>query len=116
MYPIRTARKYDPANLAATANIYTTVYLGTYIEGDFLEGNGSHLGVDIIPMTPHDTVMAALSGTVTKAESNAMNGNYVVIRHDGVPDPDDFSRTATLHSIYLHLDSLAVTAGATVSE
>lgn len=37
MYPIRTAKKYDPSNLTATAHIYTTVYLGTYIEGDYLE-------------------------------------------------------------------------------
>lgn len=116
MYPIRTARKYDPSNLLATAHIYTTVYLGTYIEGDYLEGNGSHLGVDIIPMTPHDDVVAPLPGVVTVAASNALNGNYVIIRHDGVPDPDDFSRTTTLHSVYLHLDSLSVAAGTTVTE
>lgn len=116
MYPLRTQRKYDPSDLLSTARIFTTVYLGTYIEGDYLEGNGSHLGVDIIPMTPHDDVVSCLPGVVTAATSNGLNGNYVIIRHDGVPDPDDLSRTTTLHSVYLHLDSLAVAQGAVVAE
>ncbi len=37
MYPIKTAKKYDPSDLTKTANIYTTVYLGTYLPDDYLE-------------------------------------------------------------------------------
>lgn len=42
MYPLKTMMKYIPENLAATTNIYTTVYLGNYVSGDFSEGHGSH--------------------------------------------------------------------------
>jgi len=37
MYPLRTKSKYDPDNLAATTDAYTTVYLGNYIAGDYSE-------------------------------------------------------------------------------
>ncbi len=67
-------------------------------------------------MKPHDDVVAVLPGTVVFAGTNSMNGNYVVIRHDNVPDPDDFSRTTTLFSVSMHLGSLSVETAAMVVE
>lgn len=116
MYPLKTKVTYDPDNLASMWTTYTTVYLGNYVSGDFDEGAGSHCGVDIVPMVKNDTVYAVLDGVVEKAEFKAADGNYVLIRHDGVRDPDDFSKTTTLYSAYLHLDSLAVSAGASLKE
>lgn len=116
MYPLKTKTKYDPANLASMWTTYTTVYLGNYVSGDFDEGSGSHCGVDIVPMVKNDAVTAVLDGTVVKAEFKAADGNVVVIKHENVPDPDDLSKTTTLYSAYLHLDSLAVGQGASVKE
>lgn len=116
MYPLKTKVKYDPDNLAAIWTTYTTVYLGNYVSGDFDEGIGSHCGVDIVPMVKNDSVVAVLDGVVEKAEFKAADGNYVVIKHDGARDPDDLSKTTTLYSVYLHLDSLAVAKGDAVSE
>ncbi len=42
MYPIRTLESYKPERLSLLGNIYTTVYLGNYIAGDYGEENGSH--------------------------------------------------------------------------
>lgn len=109
MYPLKTKEKYIPVNLAATANIYTTVYLGNYVSGDFSEGHGSHPGVDISPIVPHDDVFACLDGVVEVAENKAANGNYVIIRHDNVPDPENMNKKTTLHSCYLHLTEYSVT-------
>lgn len=116
MYPLKTKVKYDPDNLASMWTTYTTVYLGNYVSGDFDEGAGSHCGVDIVPMVKNDSVFAVLDGVVEKAEFKAADGNYVLVRHDGVRDPDDLAKTTTLYSVYLHLDSLAVSAGASVKE
>lgn len=60
MYPLKTKAKYNPNNLASTTNTYTTVYLGNYVAGDYSEGHGSHPGIDIVPITPNDTVFACL--------------------------------------------------------
>lgn len=81
MYPLKIKAKYDSKNLAATWNIFTTVYLGNYVDGDYSEGDGSHPGVDIIPATPHDNVLACMPGLVHFAGTNASNGNYVVLKH-----------------------------------
>lgn len=116
MYPLKTKVKYDPDNLASMWTTYTTVYLGNYVSGNFDEDVGSHCGVDIVPMVKNDSVVAVLDGVVEKAEFKPADGNYVVIRHDGAKDPDDFSKTTTLYSVYLHLDSLAVAKGDAVSE
>ena len=60
MYPLKTTVKYKPGNLAASSNVFTTVYLGNYILGNFDEGAGSHCGVDIFPAVTHDDVFACL--------------------------------------------------------
>ncbi|MDD2487569.1 MAG: S-layer homology domain-containing protein [Candidatus Gracilibacteria bacterium] len=116
MYPIKTKKPYDSNNLSATANIYTTVYLGNYMNGDFREMVGSHPGVDMIPQTPNDSVVSCLGGSVVTAGTNASNGNYIVIKHSGVPDMTDPNIKTTLYSCYLHLSELSVKAGDNVSE
>lgn len=116
MYPIKTKVKYNPDMLASTANVYTTVYLGNYVAGDFAEGHGSHPGVDMIPITPNDSVFACLDGVVQTAQNKATEGNYVVIKHDNVPDPNNPGAKTTLYSCYLHLSAYSVTPGQLVSE
>lgn len=116
MYPLKTKVKYNPDNLAASCNTFTTVYLGNYVSGNYEEGAGSHPGVDIFPIMPHDSVFACLDGVVEIAENKAANGNYIIIRHDNVPDPADMTKKTTLHSCYLHLTEYNVAAGQLVSE
>lgn len=116
MYPLKTKAKYDPNNLASTTNTYTTVYLGNYVAGDYSEGHGSHPGVDIVPVTPNDVVFACLDGVVQVAQNKASEGNYVIIKHDNVPDPVNPNVKTTLYSCYLHLLELGVTTGQLVSE
>ncbi|MDD2891828.1 MAG: S-layer homology domain-containing protein [Candidatus Gracilibacteria bacterium] len=116
MYPLKTTVKYDPDNLSLSSNVFTTVYLGNYITGDFSEGHGSHLGVDIFPAITHDDVFACLDGVVEVAENQSVNGNYVIIRHDNVPDPADMTKKTTLYSCYLHLSEYVVAVGQLVSE
>lgn len=115
MYPIKTLRSYDPNNLAATANIYTTAYLWNYITWDFRENVWSHCWVDIIPEVTNDTVFACLGWSVISAWNNASNGNFIVIKHDWVPDLDN-SWTTTIYSCYLHMSELDVQLWATVNE
>lgn len=116
MYPLKTTVKYIPSNLALTCNTFTTVYLGNYVSGNFDEGAGSHCGVDIFPVTTHDDVFSCLDGVVQVAENKSANGNYVIIRHDNVPDPADMTKKTTLYSCYLHLTEYSVTVGQLVSE
>ena len=116
MYPLKTKSKYDVNNLATTTNTYTTVYLGNYVAGDYDEGHGSHPGVDIVPVVPNDSVFACLDGVVQIAANKATEGNYVVIKHDNVPDPSNLSGKTTLYSCYLHLSAYSVTVGQCVSE
>jgi len=116
MYPLKIKAKYDPNNLPATWNVFTTVYLGNYIDGDFEQGHGSHPGVDIIPARPNDDIHACLPGVVHFAGTNASNGNYVVLKHPNAPHPDDHAKTTTFYSCHLHMNALAVATGDTVDE
>jgi len=116
MYPLKTKSKYNPDNLASTANIYTTVYLWNYISWDFNEGAWSHLGVDIFPQITHDNIVACLDWVVQVAENKWANGNYIIIKHDNVPDFNDFSKKTTYYSCHLHLSEFCVTKWDIVSE
>ena len=116
MYPLKTKVPYNPTNLAATANIYTTMYLGNYMPWDYDEWVGSHPWVDIVPQTIHDNLYACLSWIVHFAWTNASNGNYIVLKHIWVPDPSDFNKTTTLYSCHLHLSELNVKTWDNVSE
>ena len=61
-------------------------------------------------MVKNDDVFSVLDGTVTFSDFKAADGNCVVIKHENVPHPDDHSKTTTLYSVYLHLDSRSVSA------
>lgn len=108
MYPLKTKAPYNPNNLEATANIYTTMYLGNYVTGNYEENVWSHPWVDIMPAIKNDNVYACLPWSVEFAWANSSNGNYIVLRHPEVPDPCDLSKTTTLFSNHLHLSELNV--------
>lgn len=114
MYPLKTKKSYDPNNLDKLTNIFITTYLGNYIPGDVREYVGSHPGVDIIPQTKNDVVLACLSWIVHFAWTNASNGNYVIIKHENVIDPSN--NKTTLFSNYLHLSELNVNTWDKVNE
>jgi len=116
MYPIKTKVKYNPDNLAASGNIFTTAYLWNYVSGNYNEWVGGHLGVDIFPMVTHDNVVACLDWVVITAENKWSNGNYIVIKHDNVPDFNDISKTTTYYSCHLHLSEILVEKWDTVEE
>ncbi|NCP77071.1 peptidoglycan DD-metalloendopeptidase family protein [bacterium] len=48
--------------------------------------------------------------------NNATNGNYIILRHDNVPDPNDFGLKTTLYSCHLHLSVCSVAMGQLVQE
>lgn len=108
MYPLKTKAPYNPSNLKATANIYTTMYLGNYITWDYDEWAGSHPWVDIIPQFKHDNILACLDWVVHFAGFTDSNGNYIVLKHDKAPNPEDFSKTCTLFSCHLHLSEISL--------
>lgn len=108
MYPLKTKSPYNPDNLAATANIYTTMYLGNYITWDYRQEVGSHPWVDIVPQVKHDNIYACLDWVVHFAGTSASNGNYIILKHSQAPDPKDLAKTTTLYSCHLHLSELGV--------
>lgn len=116
MYPLKTKKPYNQANLAATANIFTTMYLGNYINWDFREWVWSHPGVDIVPQIKHDNIYACLTWVVHFAWFADANGNYIVLKHTDVLDPENFNSKTTLFSCHLHLSELAVKTWDSVKE
>lgn len=124
-YPLDLPVRYVPGQLDKTCSVFLTYYLGNYVDNDFRENVGSHPGVDIVPPKPAGVgqmeltaapVFAVLPGTVIAAKWNDFAGNFVVVRHDGVPDPSNPSATCSLCSCYEHLSELAVSLGQTVAE
>lgn len=124
-YPLDLPVRYVPGQLEKTTSYFTTFYLGNYVDNDFRENVGSHPGVDILPAKPSGwvtgtvaaaPVYAVLAGTVVKATNSSFDGNYVVVRHDGVPDPANPSGTCSLCSCYLHLTDYSVSVGQSVAE
>lgn len=90
---------------------YPVPYAGSYDLGDLGENAGSHPAVDI----------KALAGTPVHAVANAIVykvgldsggfGNYIVLQHNNVPNPDNPSEKVTLYSGYAHLSKVFVTQG-----
>ncbi len=115
MYPIKTPRPYNPRDLATTANIFTTPYLGNYVAGDYDEGSGSHPGVDIVPMAPMSSVYAILDARVIEASENPASGKFIILAHANTPDPLS-GKSTTLYSSYLHLSEISVTKGQILTE
>lgn len=94
---------------------YSVPYLGTY-KLDGKAGTGSHAAVDIklLMQTP---IVSIANGVVTDVQSKETGfGNYVVVRHDNVPDLKNPGQLTTYFSSYSHLDSTAVSVGDTVSK
>lgn len=115
--PIAGIPPYDPANI--NPQYYTTVNLGNYLPNDRRENVGSHCGVDIDATkyaNGQTDVFAIADGSVVRAKLNdPLSGNYIVIQHSNCPDYNDPTTTTTYYSCYLHLSSLNVTEGQTVS-
>lgn len=82
---------------------FSVGYTGNYKFDDSGEGFGSHPAVDI--KAPEGTpVYAVANGIVVKVSSSSSGfGNSIVIKHNGVPDPNSPSQTTTLYSSYNHL-------------
>lgn len=111
---------YPSANLKTTNSsdkvilntkiTYPTAYAGNYEMNDCGEGCGSHPAVDIKTLkgTP---VYAIANGMVYNAGTSSSWGNYVVIQHQNVPNPNSPSQTTTLYSCYAHMDKLYVSTG-----
>ncbi len=94
---------------------YPVPYAGNYQLDYCGEGCGSHPAVDIKALkdTP---VYAIANGVIEEASSSSSWGNYVVIKHTGVPNPDSPKQTTTLFSVYAHLDQLFVSEGKAISK
>lgn len=93
---------------------YSVGNMGSYDTG--AENAGSHPGVDIrVPVgTPIRSIAA---GIVTQVREDAGGyGQYIVIRHPHVPDPDSPKKTTVLHSVYAHLSSQLVREGDLVTK
>lgn len=114
----------DPATLAWTSSdkkirnaqiTYPVPYAGNYELDHCGENCGSHPAIDI--KTLKDTpVYAIANGVIEEAGSSSSWGNYVVIRHSDVPDPDNSKKTTTLFSSYSHLDQIFVSEGKAISK
>ncbi len=87
------------------SRIFLVDNLGTYKTG---RGEGSHAGMDLAALmgTP---VLSIGNGIVARVGNEPGGfGNFVVIKHPNVPDPDDESKTTTLYSAYAHLETVLV--------
>ncbi len=113
----RLGMTWKPNN-AKERNAYVTYpvpYMGNY-KLDGTEHSGSHLGIDI--KAPKGTpVYAIANGVVYKSEYQKSGfGNFITIRHDGVPDPRKSGKKVTLFSNYAHLSTSFVTAGEVIKK
>jgi murein DD-endopeptidase MepM/ murein hydrolase activator NlpD len=93
---------------------YSVGNLGSYDTG--AEGAGSHPGVDIrVPVgTPIRSIAA---GIVTQVREDAGGyGQYIVVRHPHMPDPENPKKETVLHSVYAHLSSQLVREGDLVTK
>lgn len=94
---------------------YPVPYAGNYELDACGEGCGSHPAVDI--KVPKGTpVYDIANGVVSKAGTSSSFGKYIVIKHNGVPDPNNPGSTTTLYSSYSHLSEFFVTEGQEVSK
>ena len=116
MYPLKTRAPYNPSNLAATPDIYTTMYLWNYITWDYNEWVWSHPWVDIMPQVKNDNIYACLDWVVHFAWTSDANWNYIVLKHEWAPDPDNLSNKTTLYSCHLHLSEMSVKTWDSVKE
>lgn len=89
---------------------YSVPYAGNYELDDCGEGCGSHPAVDI--KVPEGTpVYSIANGVVAEAGTSSSFGMYIVVKHNGVPDPNVSGQTTTLYSSYSHLSDFFVAEG-----
>ena len=94
---------------------YPVPNLGNY-ELDATENSGSHTGLDIKTLigTPVRTISR---GVVIKSENQPTGfGQFVLILHTDVPDPENPGQITNLYSVYAHLSVRSVRAGDTVEK
>jgi hypothetical protein len=106
---------YDPTKNGNTEydRAYLVENLGTYKNG---RGEGSHPGMDLVAAigTP---VHAVANGIVTVIDNDAGGyGNYIVIKHPNVPDPDNAQKLTSLYSVYAHLQGTLPAVGDIVNK
>ncbi|MDD5770458.1 MAG: M23 family metallopeptidase, partial [Candidatus Gracilibacteria bacterium] len=88
--------------------IYTVPYMGDY-NFDYKEFAGSHPGIDIVAPegTPIKNIAAGV--VVDIGYQPAGYGNYVLVKHNGVPLPN--GKTGDIYSLYAHMSKSIVIAG-----
>lgn len=94
---------------------YPVPNLGNY-QLDATENSGSHTGLDIKTLigTP---VHSFSRGIVIKSEVQPTGfGQFILILHTNVPDPENPGQTTNLYSIYAHLSKRIISAGDTVEK
>lgn len=98
-----------------TKYTYTVAYAGNYNFDDRGEGAGSHPAVDIVTLeaTP---VYAVANGIVNETGEDSGFGKYIVVKHNGVPDPQNSANATTLYSSYSHLSEFFVVEGQEVTK
>lgn len=111
MYPIKGIEKYDSSMFDKLSHRYTTLYSWNYISWDFNEWVWSHPWVDIIPPKKNSDVLCVLDWNVYKIWEDWAYWKYIIIKHSGVPDPDNFNLSTNLYSCYLHLSEITVSNG-----
>jgi len=108
---------YDQSNAKKGLDgtgVYSVGNMGSYETG--AEGDGSHPGVDIrVPVgTP---IRSIANGIVTQVREDAGGyGQFVVIRHPHIPDPNNPKKETVLHSVYAHLSAQLVKEGDIVTK
>lgn len=108
MYPLKIQEKYNQNDLENLSHRFTTLYTWNYISWDLRENVWSHPWVDIVPEKSKDNVYCVLDWIVSLCWEDWAYGNYVVIEHKWVKDPDNFKKETTLYSCYLHLSEYSI--------
>ncbi len=95
---------------------YPVPYLGNYQLDQCGERCGSHAGVDI--KVPEGTPVLAIANAVVEKISDQASGfgKHVVLKHVGVPDPNNPGKITTLYSSYSHLSEIDVTEDTVVAK
>jgi len=94
----------------ARDDVFSMGYMSNYT--DTTEGSGTHDGIDVrVPVgTP---VLTVMNGRVVQVGNQPKGyGQYIVIEHPDVPDPQDpLHKRTTLYTVYAHLSSIYVAEG-----